>query len=142
MVNELLGLAERPVTGSAVAQSYGLVQYVPFTEQSAEVPFSLKYGPLYEEEDPSVTTNVALPGISKYLLKSYPIVCAIVSGLGVGGVRRLRPVYTATLPGGIATRLPLPSTPTAAILDPVNEGVVELSLLNLTPETLATPESI
>lgn len=53
MVNELFGLAESHVTGSAVAQSYG----EPQPEQSHDVPFSLKYGALYHAPLPSLTTN-------------------------------------------------------------------------------------
>lgn len=69
MVNELYGLAESHVAGSESIQSYGLVPYVPVIEQSALVPFSLKYGPLYEGPSHLLTTNDCFPGIAKYWLK-------------------------------------------------------------------------
>lgn len=79
MVNELFGLAESPVTGSATVQSYG----DPPHEHIPETPSSLKYGALYPAPAPSLTTNDCFVGIAKYVLKSYEINRFGISGSGV-----------------------------------------------------------
>lgn len=65
IVNEFCGVAERPVIGSGLAQSYG----EPPPEHNPETPSSLKYGALYPAPFPSLTTNDCLVGIAKYVLK-------------------------------------------------------------------------
>jgi hypothetical protein len=65
MVNELFGLADNHVYGSAVPQSYGEVPPTPFHEHIPETPSSLKYGALYPAPFPSLTTNDCFVGIEK-----------------------------------------------------------------------------
>ena len=66
MVNELYGLADNPVAGSGLAQSYVPGDpYVPVIEHNASVPFSLKYGPLFDGPSPLLTTKDCFHGIAK-----------------------------------------------------------------------------
>ena len=142
MVKELWGLADIPVAGSAMAQSYGLAPYVPFTEHSALVPFSLKYGPLYDEESPLLTTNDCFPGIAKYRLKSYVILNVLKSGFGLRVVTRSIPVYTAILLIGLIGSTFHDAFTQSASTPFAVSGDAVLRRANIKPESSSMPESI
>ncbi len=138
----MYGLAESHVTGSGFAQSYALAPYVPVVEQRASVPFSLKYGPLYDAELPLLTTKDCFPGIAKYLLKSYVILKVLRSGLGLSTVVRSIPLYTAILLIGlIGSTFPDALTPRAITPFAVS-GEFGLSRAKLSPESSGIQESI
>lgn len=140
-MNELFGLAESPVYGSAVPQSYGEVPPAPFQEQRPETPSSLKYGALYQAPFPSLTTNDCFVGMRKYLLKSYEISLFGTSGFGDGVVPFLPiPSYTTTSPLLTGTRLPELSIPIPTAV-PVYVGEVAVRRVSLIPDILARPLS-
>ena len=137
-MNELFGLAESPVNGSATAQSYG----AHHPEQIHDVPFSLKYGALYPAPLPSLTTNDCFVGIAKYLLKLYEISRFGKSGSGTGAGPLLHNAsYTTTSPLLTGTTLPAASTPSPTLV-PAYGVEVESSVVNLSQEVFATPALI
>lgn len=140
-MNELFGLAEIPVYGSAVAQSYGDVPPAPPQEHIPDTPSSLKYGALYPAPFPSLTTNDCFVGIAKYLLKSYPTLLFGTSGFGFGAVPlRHIPSYTTTSPFDIGTTFPAESTQSHTTL-PVAVGDVWVRRDIRSHETLFVPLS-